>query len=106
MKTPIISVSSTRNAIIYSLTRFSIEFPTREDADRHQEGGQHDEQDRDAVNADLVGDAGVEPLIFAHELKIGRRGIEIDQQHQRDNERDRGREQRDIARIAVGLSMS
>ena len=59
---------------MYSRTRLVIELPAREDADRHQQRGQHDEQHRDAVDAHAVADRVADPVVVLDELeaRIGR----------------------------------
>ncbi len=88
-KTPIISVSSTRKAIMYSFTRFSIDVPARQDAERHQERRQDDEQHRDAVDAHVVGDAAIQPGDLLDELEARIGGVEADPDQQRDDEGER-----------------
>ena len=68
--------------------------PGRGDADRHQEGGQQDEQDGDAVHAHAVVEAG-EPGRLFDELEAGVVRVELgDQQHRERQGRERG-DQRD-----------
>jgi hypothetical protein len=77
---------------MYSLTRV-LHPPARPDGDRHQEGGQHDEQDRDPVHAHLVAQAQ-DPFTLLDELEAGVRRIEAEQDEERDDEGRRGGEER------------
>ena len=45
--------------------------PARQDAQRHQERGEHHEQHRDAVDAHLVFDGAAEPVHLLDELEAG-----------------------------------
>ncbi len=78
-------------------------FPAGNDADRHKQGRQQNEPDRDTVNAHLVAEAeGRQPLNLLHHLEPGYGRIETDQHEQRDDKGgDRG-EQRNPAGIACG----
>ena len=58
---------------MYSLTRVVDRLPARQDAERHQEGGQEDEQQRDAVDAHMVGDAEPSQAAFSTNWKRGGR---------------------------------
>ena len=60
----------------------------RDDADRREEGGQDDEQDGNSVHAHFVADAAAKPIRRFHKLEIGRAGVEIRPQKQRQHEID------------------
>ncbi len=74
--------------------------PAGGDGQRHQEGGQHHEQDRDAIDAHLVFQAE-DPVVFFDELKAGIGGIEAEQHEKRHKERRRGGEQRQPFGVAL-----
>ena len=63
---------------MYSLTRVLDRFPTCQNAERHQECRQDDEQHRNAVDAHLILQ-GSEPGVLLDELEAGGGRIEIDQ---------------------------
>ena len=75
-------------------------FPARNDAERHQSGGQDHERQRNAVDTHVVGDAAGEPRGLFDELEIRTRRIETPDQDQRHRKGDQRRPQRDPARIA------
>ena len=81
--------------------------PARDDAERHQRGGEDHERQRNAVDAHVVVDRAGEPRPPLDELEFRRAGIEAPDQHQRDREGDQRRPQRDPARIALlGLAVA
>src|SRR5690606_25447461 len=64
--------------------------PRAEQGQRHQERRQDDEEDRDAVDAELeVRAEPRDPLDVEHELERVTRLVEVAQREQRDEERDR-----------------
>ncbi len=67
--------------------------PAGGDGDRHQEGGQHDEQDRNPVDAHLVVQAQ-NPRLVLNELKPGVAGVEPFQQKQRQHQTEHRGKQR------------
>ena len=71
-----------------------------QDAERHQEGGQDDEQHRDAVDTHVVGNAGAEPGELLDHLEAGVLGIEINPDPKRKDEGESRRQQRDVADVA------
>ena len=73
---------------MYSLTRVLIDCPAGEDADRHQEGRQEDERQRDAVDAHVVGDGAAEPGRFSTNWKSGSAGSKCDQRSSDSSEGD------------------
>ena len=75
-------------------------FPARQDAERHQEGRQDDEQHRDAVHAHVVRNAGVEPVRLLDHLEAGLRRVEADPDQKRQHEGEGRRQQRDVADVA------
>ena len=75
-------------------------FPARDDAERHQGGGQDHERQRNAVDAHVVGDAAGQPRRLFDELEIRIGGIEAPDQDQRHRKGDQRGPQRDPARIA------
>ncbi len=77
-------------------------FPARQNADRHQCGGQDHEWQRDAVNAHMIGDGIGKPRRFLDELKVRLRRIETPDQDQRHRKGDQRRPQRDPTRITPG----
>ena len=77
-------------------------FPARQDAERHQGGGQDHERQRNAVDAHVIGDAAGEPRRLLDELEIRLRRVEAPDQDQRHREGDQRGPQRDPARIAAG----
>ncbi|GCC48686.1 hypothetical protein chiPu_0032850, partial [Chiloscyllium punctatum] len=76
--------------------------PARDDAERHDRGGQDDQRQRDAVDPHVVGDAGRKPGRLLDELEVGRGRVEPRHQDQRHREGDQRGPQRDPARRAVG----
>ena len=87
---------------MYSRTRRLDRVPAREDADRHQRGGEDHERQRNAVDAHGIGDGAAEPGPLFDELEVGRstesnRHTSISEIAERDQ---RG-PQRDPARIAL-----
>jgi hypothetical protein len=72
---------------MYSLTL--VDIPGRQDGQRHHEGGQHDEQDRNPVDAHLVAQPHDPGMVF-DELKAGIGRIEPEQHVKRDQEGRRG----------------
>jgi hypothetical protein len=81
---------------MYSFTRTWIA-----SQEAHEEGGQHDEGHRDAVDAELVTDTRAEPILLLDELVARARRIEAAPGHQRQNECDEGGRQRDPADVAA-----
>ena len=77
-------------------------FPARQNAKRHQEGGQNNEQQRNAVDTHLVANGGAEPLHLLHELEARVGVVEVRPQIQRCAEGEERRVQRDPAGIALG----
>ncbi|MEI9932920.1 MAG: hypothetical protein WDM89_20905 [Rhizomicrobium sp.] len=75
-------------------------FPARENAERHQDAGQHDEQHRNAVHAHVVGDATGQPRRMLHELKCGGAAVEVCPKNHRQNEIGEREDQRDPAGVA------
>ncbi len=74
--------------------------PAGRDAERQEEGGQQDEQDREAVDPHAVAEAGEPGLVLDH-LEAGLVRIEIRDHHDREREGGHRRDQRDPARGAV-----
>jgi hypothetical protein len=74
--------------------------PGRGDHQRHQERGQHHEQHRDAVHADLVLEPH-EPLPLLDELEVRVRGIEAGHDEERGHEGDGRRQERDPLGVAL-----
>ena len=74
--------------------------PAGGDGDRHQEGGEHHEEDRDAVHAHLVFQPQ-QPLAVLDELEAGVVRIEPAEQEERDEERRRGGDQRQPLGVAL-----
>ena len=68
--------------------------PARGDGQRHQEGGQHHEQDRDAVDAHPVGKSA-EPRPLLDELEAGVARVVAGDQKQRQEESGAGGEERE-----------
>ncbi|EAU45583.1 hypothetical protein R2601_21857 [Salipiger bermudensis HTCC2601] len=81
-----------------------LDVPAREDGQRHHEGGEHDEQHRDTVHAHLVVHPH-DPSPLFHHLEAGVRGIELEQDEQRDHEGRRGGDHRQPLGVAVGGSI-
>ncbi len=75
--------------------------PARQDAERHQERGQDDEEHRDAVDADMIGNTGREPLMLLDHLEAGIRIVEADPDEERDDEGEDRRQQRDVQDVAA-----
>ncbi len=69
-----------------------LDVPAGQDGQRHQEGGQHDEQDGDPVDAHLVAQAH-DPGVILDELEARVRRLEARQQEQRHKEGRAGRDQ-------------
>ena len=59
---------------MYSFTRVWIGAPARDDADRHQRGGQDHERQRDAVDAHVIGAEAAEPGRFSTNWNSGEPG--------------------------------
>jgi hypothetical protein len=72
---------------MYSPTRFSIDVPAGADADRHQEHRQHDQHQRDAINAQLPGEAREQRRAFG-ELPLRAADVVIGPQHGAEREID------------------
>ena len=80
--------------------------PARQDGDRHQDGGQDHEQDRDAVDAHLVMQPA-DPGALLDELEAGVARIEAEQHDQRQQEGDGGHDQRQALGVqALGLAVA
>ena len=62
---------------MYSLQALLDRDPARQHAERHQEGRQHHEQHRNAVDAEMVGDAGAEPGMLLDHLEAGIGVVEV-----------------------------
>ncbi len=75
-------------------------FPARDNAERHQGGGQDHERQRNAVDAHVIGDAAGEPVRLFDELEVRVGGIEAPDQDQRHRKGDQRGPKRDPARIA------
>ena len=75
--------------------------PARGDAERHQDGGEDHEQQRDAVDAHVVGAEAAEPGALLDELELGRAGVEAPDQDQRHREGDERGPERDPAGVAL-----
>ena len=74
--------------------------PARQDAERHQRGGEDDEGQRNAVDAHVIG-GDAQPLLLFDELEFRRGRIEAPDHQQRDGERDQRGPQRHPARGAA-----
>ncbi len=72
--------------------------PGRQDAERHEARGEHDEQHRNAIHPHVVGDVAAQPLRLFDELEGGRCAIEIRPDHKRQREIGKGDDERDPAR--------
>ena len=81
---------------MYSFSRRLDHLPAREDAERHQEGGEDHEQHGDAVDAHAVAHEAAGPVRLLDELEAGIRRIEIPPDQQRDEERQRRHAERDV----------
>ena len=81
-----------------------MEFPARQDAERHQEGGQDDEQHRNAVDAHVIGDRPAEPVVaLFDELEVRVvPAIEPEVQINSDTMNVMVVQQRDAADVALG----
>ena len=75
-------------------------FPARDDAERHQGGGEDHERQRNAIDAHVIGDPGRKPRCLLDELEIRVRRIEAPDQDQRYREGDQCSPQRNPARIS------
>jgi hypothetical protein len=78
--------------------------PRREQRERRQHAGQHDQEQADAVDAEMVGDAELrQPLAVLDELEVGARRVEHPPQVERGRQRHQRRAERDVAhqRLAV-----
>ena len=96
-KTPIISVSISRKARhIFRHARLD-RGPAGEDADRHQEQGEHDQHQRDAVDAERPGERTGE-LHMLDELPLRPADLVIGPEQDPEREVDQRRDQRDPAR--------
>ena len=74
----------------------ALDAPARKDADREDQRGQDHERQRQPVDPELVGQAA-DPGALLHELEVRRvrPGVEAEQQDQRQEERDPGRQERE-----------
>ena len=77
-----------------------VDVPAGRDGQRHHEGRQHHEKDRNPVDAHLVLEAH-QPLALFDELETGVGGVEVEQDEQRDEERQRRGDQRHPLGIAL-----
>ena len=71
---------------MYSATRFSIDFQLARMQNGIKQRGQHDEQQRNAVHAHVIGDAAAQPVGLLDELEGGRRAVELGPDDERDGE--------------------
>ncbi len=81
------------------------DLPAGDHDDHRDEGGQHDEPHRDAVDAEVVVDVeALDPRVLLDELHLRGAAVEVQDQRQRDQEADDRAEQRgpaDEARAAI-----
>ena len=63
-------------------------FPARDDAKRHQGGGQDDERQRNAVHTHMIHNGIGQPRRLLDKLEVRLRGIEAPDQHQRHGKRN------------------
>jgi hypothetical protein len=84
---------------MYSFTRVWIEFPAGQDAQRHQEGGQDDEQHRNAVHAHLVGEPPGRSMLSTN-WNPGSLGVEARPDQQRHHEGVAVVHKRDLTDVA------
>ena len=69
-----------------------------DDGEREQHAGEHDEQQRDAVDAEVPRDAPLrDPLVDGHELEAGVAGVEVAEQPDRQRAGDHGGAEADEA---------
>ena len=81
---------------MYSFRRRLTTLPAREDAERHQEGREDDEQHGDAVDPHAVAHEAAEPVGLLDELEAGVLRVEVPPDQERDEEGQRGDAERDV----------
>ena len=84
--------------MLNALVLFVDRFPRPEQRERRQEGGEHQQQEADAVDADEIFDAERRnPGVALHELKLARSRIETRPEQQRLREHEQRHHERDVA---------
>ena len=75
--------------------------PARENAEGHEQSRQDDEEHRDAIDADMVGDPRAEPGVLLHHLEADIGIVEVDPDEERHDEGEDRRQQRDVQDVAA-----
>ncbi len=76
--------------------------PRTEERDRCQEGGQDDEEQADAVDPEVIGNAELgQPRVPLDELIVGARGVELRPHDEADDERHERNAERQLARELI-----